>query len=136
MQAVAAQQETLAGVDVAVPHLQVQGRLDADRTGDAVAQGMADRRLRCDGAGIDEFLDHAVIRGQQLDRALAAAIEAAVAGPQAGVAVAPDRQRHHRRAGHARTAELGADPLVRGRNAVAHRFLADLGLGRLRARAA
>ena len=92
MQAVAAEQEDVAGPDLAVGAVDLDLAADADGARENMAHRVANRLLRLHQPAVDHFLDLAVIAAELDEVAVAQQIGAAVADPLDQVALAADKQ--------------------------------------------
>ena len=91
VQAVRAEQELVAGQDLEVERVDLDGLVDADRARDRVLVGLVRRGLEVslrDAAAADQLVDQRVVLGELDDLAGAQHVDAAVAdvGDEAAVA--------------------------------------------------
>ena len=115
MQAVAAQEEDVAGLDLALDALDLDRFLHADRARQDMAHRMALRLLRGQQTARDHFLDLGMVAAQLLEPAAAHQIGAAVADPEHGIMRALNHQHDDGRAHRlAALPALGEDLLVGG----------------------
>ena len=96
MEAVRAQQDAILGEQRDGQGVDLDVVLVADGAGDHVALGPFKGLILGDLAAIDEHLDLGMVLRHAGELALPEAIDAAVAGPDAGIVILLDQQRGHR----------------------------------------